>query len=64
MPMRNPPHPEEIVKWDCLEPLGFNDGGCIPQKRAPGAALPLNQLNHPLRIILIQTMRSSPAKPF
>ena len=23
MPMRNPPHPGEIVKWDCLEPLGL-----------------------------------------
>ncbi len=23
MPMRNPPHPGEIVKWECLEPLGL-----------------------------------------
>ena len=23
MPMQNPPHPGEIVKWDCLEPLGL-----------------------------------------
>ena len=23
MPMRNPPHPGEIVKRDCLEPLGL-----------------------------------------
>ena len=23
MPMHNPPHPGEIVKWDCLEPLGL-----------------------------------------
>ena len=22
MPMHNPPHPGEIVRWDCLEPLG------------------------------------------
>ena len=21
MPMHNPPHPGEIVRWDCLEPL-------------------------------------------
>ena len=23
MPMHNPPHPGEIVMWDCLEPLGL-----------------------------------------
>ena len=23
MPMENPPHPGEIVKWECLEPLGL-----------------------------------------
>ena len=23
MPMHNPPHPGEIVRWDCLEPLGL-----------------------------------------
>ena len=23
MPMHNPPHPGEIVKWECLEPLGL-----------------------------------------
>ena len=23
LPMHNPPHPGEIVKWDCLEPLGL-----------------------------------------
>ncbi|WP_419931385.1 HigA family addiction module antitoxin [Candidatus Poriferisodalis sp.] len=23
MPMQNPPHPGEIVKWECLEPLGL-----------------------------------------
>ena len=23
MPMQNPPHPGEIVKYDCLEPLGL-----------------------------------------
>ena len=23
MPMQNPPHPGEIVRWDCLEPLGL-----------------------------------------
>ena len=23
MPMQNPPHPGEIVKFDCLEPLGL-----------------------------------------
>ena len=23
MPMHNPPHPGENVKWDCLEPLGL-----------------------------------------
>ncbi|MXZ89670.1 MAG: HigA family addiction module antidote protein [Dehalococcoidia bacterium] len=23
MPMKNPPHPGEIVKYDCLEPLGL-----------------------------------------
>ncbi len=23
MPMRNPPHPGEIVRWECLEPLGL-----------------------------------------
>ncbi|MYH60769.1 MAG: HigA family addiction module antidote protein [Caldilineaceae bacterium SB0675_bin_29] len=23
MSMHNPPHPGEIVKWDCLEPLGL-----------------------------------------
>ena len=22
--MQNPPHPGEIVKWDCLEPLGLS----------------------------------------
>ena len=24
MPMQNPPHPGEIVKWDCLEPLDLS----------------------------------------
>ena len=24
MPMHNPPHPGEIVKWECLEPLGLS----------------------------------------
>ena len=24
MPLQNPPHPGEIVKWDCLEPLGLS----------------------------------------
>ncbi len=23
MPMRNPPHPGEIVRWECLESLGL-----------------------------------------
>ncbi len=23
MPMKNPPHPGVIVKWECLEPLGL-----------------------------------------
>ena len=23
MPMQNPPHPGEVVKWECLEPLGL-----------------------------------------
>ena len=23
MPMRNPPHPGEVVRWECLEPLGL-----------------------------------------
>ena len=23
MPQHNPPHPGEIVKWECLEPLGL-----------------------------------------
>ena len=23
MPLQNPPHPGEIVRWDCLEPLGL-----------------------------------------
>lgn len=23
MPMQNPPHPGEIIKWECLEPLGL-----------------------------------------
>ncbi len=23
MPMHDPPHPGEIVKWECLEPLGL-----------------------------------------
>ena len=23
MPMQNPPHPGEIVRWECLEPLGL-----------------------------------------
>ena len=23
MPVHNPPHPGEIVRWDCLEPLGL-----------------------------------------
>ncbi|MCY3646454.1 MAG: HigA family addiction module antitoxin [Chloroflexi bacterium] len=23
MPMENPPHPGEIVKYDCIEPLGL-----------------------------------------
>ena len=23
MPMHNPPHPGEIVRWECLEPLGL-----------------------------------------
>ena len=23
MSMHNPPHPGEIVRWDCLEPLGL-----------------------------------------
>lgn len=23
MPMHNPPHPGEIIRWDCLEPLGL-----------------------------------------
>jgi addiction module HigA family antidote len=24
MPMKNPPHPGETVRYDCLEPLGLN----------------------------------------
>ncbi|CAI8046319.1 Virulence-associated protein A' [Geodia barretti] len=24
MPMHKPPHPGEIVKWECLEPLGLS----------------------------------------
>jgi addiction module HigA family antidote len=24
MPMQNPPHPGDIVKWECLEPLGLS----------------------------------------
>lgn len=24
MPMKNPPHPGEIVKYECLEPLGLS----------------------------------------
>ena len=24
MPVHNPPHPGEIVKWECLEPLGLS----------------------------------------
>ena len=24
MPMHNPPHPGEIVKWECLDPLGLS----------------------------------------
>ena len=24
MSMHNPPHPGEIVKWECLEPLGLS----------------------------------------
>ncbi len=24
MPLQNPPHPGEIVKFDCLEPLGLS----------------------------------------
>ena len=24
MPLQNPPHPGEVVKWDCLEPLGLS----------------------------------------
>ena len=24
MPLQNPPHPGEIVRWDCLEPLGLS----------------------------------------
>ena len=24
MPMQNPPHPGEIVKYECLEPLGLS----------------------------------------
>ena len=23
MPMENPPHPGEIVRWECLEPMGL-----------------------------------------
>ena len=23
MPMHNPPHPGEIIRWECLEPLGL-----------------------------------------
>ena len=23
MPMQNPPHPGEIVRWECLSPLGL-----------------------------------------
>jgi len=23
MPVHNPPHPGEIVRWECLEPLGL-----------------------------------------
>ncbi len=23
IPMQNPPHPGEIVRWECLEPLGL-----------------------------------------
>ena len=23
MPMQNPPHPGEIVRWECLDPLGL-----------------------------------------
>jgi addiction module HigA family antidote len=23
MPLHNPPHPGEIVQWECLEPLGL-----------------------------------------
>jgi antitoxin HigA-1 len=23
MPMKNPPHPGQLVRYDCIEPLGF-----------------------------------------
>ena len=40
MPMSNPPHPGEIVKWECLEPLGLSVA-----KAAVGLGVPCQTLS-------------------
>ena len=40
MPMHNPPHPGEIVKWECLEPLGLSI-----TKAADGLGVPYQTLS-------------------
>ena len=40
MPMYNPPHPGEIVKWECLEPLGLSI-----TKAADGLGVPYQTLS-------------------
>lgn len=32
MPMQNPPHPGEVVKWECLEPGPFQSLSPNPPK--------------------------------
>ena len=39
MPMQNPPHPGEIVRWECLEPLGLTVTGAAKGLRVTRHAL-------------------------
>jgi addiction module HigA family antidote len=40
MPMKNPPHPAQSVRYDCLEPLGL-----FPFQAAKVLGVPLKALN-------------------
>ena len=65
MPMHNPPHPGEIVRWECLEPLGLTvtraaQGLGVSQQALSGLVKGKADLSVEMALRLSQAFGSTP----